>query len=465
MTRISRRLSEQPPGAQARGETTRQAAAEPVHPVVRHVIGAEDALPGEARVLRAAERSLIGERRGVFGVLPFLGPAFIAAVAYIDPGNFATNMAGGSQFGYMLLWVVLAANLMAMLIQSMSAKLGIATGRSLPEVCRDRFPFPVVVFLWLQAELIAMATDLAEFVGAALGLNLVFGIPLLIAGVITGVLAYSILALQAFGFRRLEAVIAVLVGVIVLAFGVQVLHAGPSWSGVAAGTFTPHFDGSQSVLLAVGILGATVMPHVIYLHSALTQKRIVGATPWARRRIFRFELVDVVIAMGIAGLINMAMLTTAAAVFHSHGLVDVGTNLSRVYTDLDQYLGSHSGLIFGIALLASGVSSSCVGTMAGQVVMQGFIHRQISIFLRRAVTMTPALILLGVGYNPSRALVLSQVFLSFGIPFALIPLVAFCRNPELMGSLVNRRLTSWAAYNVAGIIIILNIFLLYQTVA
>jgi manganese transport protein len=440
-----------------------EAAPSGTDPTGRHVVGVEDALPGEARVLRAAERSLAGERRGLRGALPFLGPAFIAAVAYIDPGNFATNMAGGSQFGYMLLWVVLAANLMAMLIQSMSAKLGIATGRSLPEVCRDRFPFPTVVFLWLQAELIAMATDLAEFVGAALGLNLVFGIPLFIAGVITGVLAYSILALQALGFRRLEAVISVLVGVIVVAFGVQVLHASPSWGGVATGTLVPHLDGNQSVLLAVGILGATVMPHVIYLHSALTQKRIVGATPWARRKIFRFELVDVMIAMGIAGLINMAMLTTAAAVFHARGLVNVGANLNQVYHGLDQYLGSHSGLIFGIALLASGVSSSCVGTLAGQVVMQGFIHRQISIFLRRAITMTPALILLGVGYNPSRALVLSQVFLSFGIPFALIPLVAFCRNPTLMGSLVNRRLTSWAAYTVAATIIALNTFLLYQT--
>ncbi len=464
MTRDSRPLRERPPGPPVQEETEHQPqAAGAAHPAERHVIGVEDALPGEARVLRAAERSISGERRGLRGAVPFLGPAFIAAVAYIDPGNFATNMAGGSQFGYMLLWVVLAANLMAMLIQSMSAKLGIATGRSLPEVCRDRFPFPVVVFLWLQAELIAMATDLAEFVGAALGLNLVFGIPLFIAGVLTGLLAYSILALQALGFRRLEAVISVLVGVIVVAFGVQVLHAGPSWSGVARGTFVPHFHGNQSVLLAVGILGATVMPHVIYLHSALTQKRIVGATPRARRKIFHFELVDVMIAMGVAGVINMAMLTTAAAVFHSRGLLDFGTNLNQVYHGLDQYLGAHSGLIFGIALLASGVSSSCVGTMAGQVVMQGFIHRQISIFLRRAITMTPALILLGVNYDPSRTLVLSQVFLSFGIPFALVPLIAFCRNPTLMGTLVNRRLTTWVAYAVASVIIVLNIFLVYQT--
>jgi manganese transport protein len=429
----------------------------------RHVLGVDDALPGEASILRAAERALSGERRGLRAVQPFLGPAFIAAVAYIDPGNFATNMAGGSRFGYTLLWVVLSANLMAMLIQSMSAKLGIATGLSLPEVCRNRFPFPVVVFLWLQAEAIAMATDLAEFVGAALGLNLVFGLPLFISGLLTGALAFTILGLQAWGFRRLEATISALVGVIVVAFGLEVLRSGPSGVGVASGTFIPHLQGGDSVLLAVGIIGATVMPHVIYLHSALTQKRIVGANPSARRKIFHFELVDVVVAMGIAGVINMAMLTTAAAVFHSRGLLGAGSDLGQVFQGLDHYLGAHSGLVFGIALLASGVSSSCVGTMSGQVVMQGFIHRQIPIFLRRAITMIPAMIVIGIHYDPSRALVLSQVFLSFGIPFALIPLVVFSRNRKLMGSLVNSRLTSLAAYAVASLIIVLNVYLLLQT--
>jgi manganese transport protein len=427
------------------------------------VLGAEHALPGELRVLRAAERSLNGQRRGVRAVLPFLGPAFIAAVAYVDPGNFATNMAGGAQFGYMLLWVVLSANLMAMLIQSMSAKLGIATGRNLPEVCRDRFPRPVTIFLWIQAELIAMATDLAEFVGAALGLNLIFGIPLFPAALLTGVAAFGILALQAFGFRRLEATIAGLVGVIVIAFGLEVFRADPSWGSVLGGAVVPHFAGTESVLLAAGILGATVMPHVIYLHSALTQKRVVGANPEARRKIFHFEMVDVVIAMGIAGLINMAMLTTAAAVFNSRGLLGVGSDLNQVFHGLEQYLGSNSGLIFGIALLASGISSSSVGTLAGQVVMQGFIRRRISIFLRRAITMVPALIVVGIGFDPSRALVLSQVFLSFGIPFALIPLVLFTRDKKLMGSLANSRYTNYAAYGVATLIISLNVFLLYQT--
>ncbi len=427
------------------------------------VIAEERALPGELRVLRAAERSLTGERRGLRAVAPFLGPAFIAAVAYVDPGNFATNMAGGAQYGYMLLWVVLAANLMAMLIQSMSAKLGIATGRSLPEVARDRFPRPVVMFLWIQAELIAMATDLAEFVGAALGLHLVFGIPLFLAGLLTGVAAFGILGLQAWGFRRLESVIAGMVGVIVIAFGLEVLRADPSWGSILSSTVVPRLDGEASILLAAGILGATVMPHVIYLHSALTQKRIIGANPEAKRKIFRFELVDVVIAMGIAGVINMAMLTMAAAVFNSRGLLGVGTNLEQVYAGLDQFLGNHSGTIFGIALLASGLSSSSVGTLAGQVVMQGFIRRQIPVFLRRAITMVPALVLIASNFDPSRALVLSQVILSFGIPFAMIPLVMFCRNRQLMGTLVNRRITNWAAYAVAAMIISLNVFLLYQT--
>jgi len=427
------------------------------------VVGAEDALPGELRVLRAAERSLSGQRRGVRAVLPFLGPAFIAAVAYVDPGNFATNMAGGSQYGYMLLWVVLAANMMAMLIQSMSAKLGIATGRSLPELCRDRFPRRAVIFLWVQAELIAMATDLAEFVGAALGITLVFGLPLFVSGLLTGVLAFAILGLQAWGFRQLEATISGLVGVIVIAFGLEVFRSDPSWGSVATSTLVPHLDGKASILLAVGILGATVMPHVIYLHSALTQKRIVGANPEAKRKIFHFELVDVVIAMGIAGVINMAMLTTAAAVFYARGMTGAGADLTQVFGSLDHYLGAHSGLVFGLALLASGVSSSSVGTLSGQVVMQGFIHRKISVFLRRAITMVPALFVIGIRLDPSRALVLSQVFLSFGIPFALIPLVMFCRNPKIMGNLVNSRLTNWAAYSVAGMIIGLNLFLIYQT--
>ena len=429
-------------------------------PLARHVVVGDDAIPGESRVMDAAERALSGERRGVRAVLPFLGPAFIAAVAYVDPGNFATNMAGGSQFGYMLLWVVLAANLMAMLVQSMSAKLGIATGHSLPEICRDRFPFRVVVLLWLQAEAIAMATDVAEFVGAALGLHLVFGLTLWISAVLTGLAAFAILGMQVWGFRRLEATITGFVAVIVLAFGLELLKSSPSAAGVAHGLFVPQLAGGGSALLAVGIVGATVMPHVIYLHSSLTQNRIVGANADARRKIFRFEMVDITIAMGTAGIINLAMLATAAAVFHARGMFGVGNDMGQVFAGLNHYLGAHSGTFFGIALLASGIASSCVGTMSGQLVMQGFIHRQIPIFARRAITMIPALIVIGVGFNPTRALVLSQVFLSFGIPFALIPLWFFTSNKQLMGTLVNRRTTMLAAALVTVVIVALNVYLL-----
>ena len=422
----------------------------------------EGVLPGEARVAEAAARSLGGHRRGMRAVLPFLGPAFVAAVAYVDPGNFATNIAAGSKFGYLLLWVILVSNLMAMLIQSMSAKLGIATGMNLPEVCRARFSRRTAMGLWIQAEVIAMATDLAEFIGAALGFNLLFGIPLVWAGVLTGVFSFLILALQSRGARPLEIAITVLVGVILVGFAVQFVLSHPDPAGIAHGLFVPGFDGSQSVLLATGILGATVMPHVIYLHSALTQRRVVGRTEPERRAIFRFEQIDVVIAMTIAGLINMSMLIMAAGVFHSRGLTGV-EDIDVVFSRLGDLVGTHAQIAFGIALLASGLSSSSVGTMAGQVVMQGFIARQIPLFLRRGITMAPALLVLAIGVNPTRALVLSQVVLSFGIPFALIPLLRFCRDRGLMGGLVNRRSTTAVAVVVVALIVGLNLFLLTQT--
>ena len=421
------------------------------------------ALPGEQKVLEAAQRSLAERRRGFRGLWPFLGPAFIAAIAYVDPGNFATNIASGSKYGYMLLWVILASNLMAMLIQTMSAKLGIATGDNLAEVSRARFSNPMRIFLWLQAEAVAMATDLAEFIGAALGFHLLFGMPLLLAGFITGIVAFAILAAELRGVRHLEAVITVLVGVIVAGFAYQILYAHPDGAAAVKGLLTPRFSDSESVLLAAGILGATVMPHVIYLHSSLTQRRVIGRTPDERRRIFRFEQIDVIIAMTIAGLVNMAMLVMAAGVFHSRGLTDI-SDIDEAYRGLGTIVGHHADVIFGIALLASGLSSSSVGTLAGQVVMQGYINRQIPLFLRRIITMLPALVVLAIGVNPSSALIISQVALSFGIPFALIPLVIFCRNRELMGDLVNRRGTNIAAYLVVGVIVSLNVFLLYQTV-
>jgi manganese transport protein len=413
----------------------------------------------EAAVDRG-ERILRGTSR--FRLLPFLGPAFIAAVAYIDPGNFATNIAGGSKYGYTLLWVIVASNLMAMLIQTLSAKLGIATGRNLAEVCRDRFPRRVAIGLWVQAEAIAIATDLAEFLGAALGMHLLFGVGLFPAAVLTAVAAFLILGLQRFGFRPLEATI----GVIVLAIGacyvVELFKARPDLGAVGKHALLPQFQGSGSVLLAVGILGATVMPHVIWLHSALMQDRIRPQNDEQSRRLMRLTKIDVAIAMAIAGLINMAMLVMAASTFFKSGLHQIAS-LEGAHRTLVPLLGSASSRIFALALLFSGLSSSAIGTLAGQVVMQGFIRRKIPIVVRRLVTMLPAFVVIGLGADPSRTLVISQVVLSFGIPFALVPLVLFTAKRELMGVLVNARATTAAAGLVAATIIALNVFLLVQT--
>jgi len=405
----------------------------------------------------------IRSRGGVRGTLPLLGPAFVAAVAYVDPGNFATNIAGGSKYGYLLLWVIVAANLMAMLIQSLSAKLGLATGRNLPEMCRQEFARPVSWGLWVQAELIAMATDLAEFVGAAIALNLLFDVPLFAAGLITGAVAFAILGLQTRGYRRFEVVITGLLAVILLGFLYDTLSIGAD-PGAVAGGLVPSFDGTGSVLLAVGILGATVMPHVIYLHSALTQDRIPASDERERRHLLRFMRVDVLIAMGLAGVINMAMLIVAASLFHGSGLANVDS-IEGAYAGFEKLAGNGTALAFALALLASGFAASSVGTHAGQVVMQGFIARAIPLALRRLVTMTPALIVLAIGVNPSGALVISQVVLSFGIPFALVPLVIFTSKRRIMGPLVNRRVTTIGACAVAALIIGLNGFLLFDTFA
>jgi manganese transport protein len=422
---------------------------------------AERALPGEAAVAAAARRSLDGESRGLKRVWPFLGPAFIAAVAYIDPGNFATNISGGAQFGYLLLWVVLAANLVAMVVQAQSAKLGIATGKNLAELCRERFSRRTSIGLWLQAEIVAMACDVAEIVGAALGLNLLFGIPLLPAGVISGIGAFTLLALQRRGVRHLEAGIAVLVGVVVASFVYQLFDASPDGGEVAKHLFVPGFAGTESILLATGIIGATVMPHVIYLHSALTQHRIVGRNASEKKRILRFEKVDVVIALSLAGLVNLSMMIVAAALFHTSGLTGVET-IDGAYNALQSLVSHQAATIFGIALLASGFASSSVGTMAGQVVMQGFIHREIPLFVRRAATLLPALIVLAIGVDPTNALVGSQVVLSFGIPFALVPLILIARDRKVMGELVNPGWLTALAGALAGLIIALNVFLIYE---
>jgi manganese transport protein len=389
-----------------------------------------------------------------------LGPAFVAAVAYVDPGNFATNFSGGAAFGYTLLWVIVAANLMAMLIQSLTAKLGLATGRDLATLCRERLPRPVTWGLWLQAEAVAIATDLAEIVGGAVALNLLFGVPLPIGGVITAVVAFVLLAAQSRGHRPFERVITGLLLVVGLGFGYTLIGSGVDLGGVAGG-MVPSFDGAQSVVLATGILGATVMPHVIYVHSALTPGRYgdvvtAGRTEQGRRGLLRAQRLDVLLAMGLAGLVNAAMLIIAAQLF-TGGQAD---SLEGVHAGLRDQLGTGAAIAFAVALLASGFASSSVGTHAGQVVMAGFLRRHIPVLTRRLITLTPALAVLVLGGDPTTALVWSQVVLSFGIPFALVPLLWLTSRRDLMAGWVNRPVTTVAGSVVAALIIALNAHLI-----
>ena len=416
------------------------------------------------RTRTSAEEILEGSvRKGrLRRLLPFLGPAFIARIAYMDPGNFATHISGGAQFGFMLLWVILASNLIAMLIQTLSAKLGIASGKNLAEHCREQFRKPVVFLMWTLAEIVAMATDLAEFLGAALGFYLLLGVPLWIAALLTAVATFLILSLERFGFRPLEMVISGFVGIIAVSYLVETILDKPPLGQVLFHMVVPELRGPESVLLAVGILGATVMPHAIYLHSSLTQSRIVVREPGKLRRLLRFEITDVSIAMGIAGLINMAMLVMAAATFFSKGITSMGS-LEEAHKTLEPLLGKAASWVFGVSLLASGLSSSTVGTMAGQVIMQGFVQRRIPAWIRRLATMVPSLVVIAIGLDPSRTLVFSQVVLSFGLPFAIIPLVMFTRRKDLMGVLVNKPLTTALAVCAAALIVGLNLYLLYQT--
>ncbi|MFF2089599.1 Nramp family divalent metal transporter [Paenibacillus sp. NPDC058174] len=409
----------------------------------------------------SAEMVLNRKVKGFKRLLPFLGPAFIAAVAYLDPGNFATNITAGSKYGYMLLWVIAASNLMAVLIQSLSAKLGIATGKNLPEVARDRFSKPVSFLLWIQSELVIIATDLAEFLGAALGLYLLFDIPMLPAALITAAGSFAILELQRRGVRAFEAGIAAMIFIVVLAFTCQVVLAQPDMAAVAAGIVTPKFDGVDSVLLAAGILGATVMPHAIYLHSSLTQKRIVGRNDQEKKRIFKLEFVDIIIAMLIAGAVNMAMVVIAAALFFKNGLIV--EELDVAYRQFGELVGPVAAISFGLALLIAGLASASVGTMAGDVVMQGFIKRRINLYLRRAITTIPPLLIIMSGVNATKALIMSQVVLSFGIAFALIPLIIFTSNKSLMGGLVNKKATTILGWIIAVIVVALNLFLVYES--
>jgi len=388
----------------------------------------------------------------------YFGPAFVASIAYIDPGNFATNIEGGARFNYTLLWVLLWSNAMAVLVQFLSAKLGIATGKTLPQNCRAHFSRPMTLMLWVAAEIAALATDLAEFLGAALGFYMLFGIALLPAALVTGVAVFAILAVERTGFRRLEYVIMAFVAVIGGCYAVEIFLVKPEWSSVVRGVLVPTIN-SQSIYVAVGMLGATVMPHVVYLHSALVLHR-KRPDPEHDRHHRRMELFDVLCAMNGAWLVNSAMIIMSAAVFFRHGVAV--TTIEQAHQTLAPLVGQASSVVFAIALLASGLSSSTVGTMAGQVILEGFLNIKFSIFLRRLITMIPALLVIAWGLDPLKILVLSQVSLSFALPFAIIPLILFTRRRDVMGEHVNSRRTNWLAYATTTVIITLNLLLLYQ---
>jgi len=385
-----------------------------------------------------------------------LGPAFVAAVAYVDPGNFATNFSAGARFGYELAWVIVVANAMAMVVQYLSAKVGVATGRDLPELCREHFPRAVSVGLWVQAELIAIATDLAEFVGAAIGLNLLFHVPLFAAGLMTAVVAFAVLALEQRGYRRFELAIAGLLGIVLLGFAYDLVAVRVAPMDIATG-LAPGLA-TNSLVLVSGIIGATVMPHVVYLHSALTKSRVSCRDDGERRELLSFQRLDVLVALGTAGLINLSMLFIAASLFNRTGTLSVDS-IQAAHAALGRLVGGAAALAFAVALLASGLSSSSVGTYAGQVVMQGFIRRRIPVLIRRGFTMLPALAVLGFGLPATGSLVISQVVLSCGIPFALVPLILLTRRVEIMGALVNRPITTAATTCIAAVIIILNVYL------
>ena len=421
------------------------------------------AITNDSRTRILAEEALSGKsKKNIFRrLIPFLGPAFIASIAYVDPGNFATNIQGGAEFGYTLLWVILASNLMAMLIQSLSAKLGIATGNNLAEHCRNNFSKPVIYTMWILMELVAMATDLAEFLGAAIGFQLLFGFPLIIGGILTAICTFLILGLERYGFRPLEIAITVMATVIALCYILETILDKPDIKTLLYHSVVPQFSGTESILLATGILGATVMPHAIFLHSALTQQRIIVKHPDKLKKLFRFEIMDVFIAMGIASFVNMAMLIMSAATFHQHGYTNVAT-IEDAHLTLKPLLGQAASWIFAISLLASGLSSSTVGTSAGQVIMQGFLHKHIPVWLRRLVTLIPSMIVIAIGLDPTRTLVISQVILSFGLPFAIIPLIIFTKNKKYMGVLVNKKITNFIISIIAALIILLNIYLIYQ---
>jgi manganese transport protein len=415
-----------------------------------------------AAVVEAARDVLAGNRRGLRALIPFMGPAFVASIAYMDPGNFATNIQGGAGFGYRLLWVVVLANLMAMLFQGLSAKLGVVTGKNLAELSRERAPKSVALGMWIVSEFGAMATDLAEFLGAIVALYLLFHIPMLAGAIITGIVTYAILALHRYGFRTMETLIGSLVGIIAICYVVETLLAKPNWGQVLYHSVVPWLGGSSSILLAVGIVGATVMPHAIYLHSALTQDRIV---PEARRHvapIVRFAYMDVIIALTIAGLVNLAMMYMAAAVFHETGHANVA-GIATAYRTLTPLLGNMAAVVFLISLMASGIASSVVGTMAGQVIMQSFVGFTVPLWVRRVITMLPAVIVAGLGFDVTQTLIVSQVILSFVLPVPVIALVWLTAQRSAMGTMVNAPWLTVVAVGAAAAILALNAILVWTS--
>jgi manganese transport protein len=404
---------------------------------------------------------LAGRRRGFADALLFAGPAVIASIAYMDPGNFATNIQAGARYGYALLWVVVLANLVAMLFQALSAKLGIVTGRNLAELCRAHFPKPVVIAMWIVSEIAAMATDLAEFLGGAIGLALLLHLPLIVGMGITAIVTYAILLVEKNGFRPMEIIIGTLVATVALCYVAEMFIAPIAWRAAAFHSVVPSLPGAAALTIAVGIIGATVMPHAIYLHSGLTQGRVPAKSDDARRRLVRFSNIEVVVALTAAGLVNMAMVMMAAAAFHA-GHSDVA-EIETAYHTLSPLLGPAAAGIFLVSLLASGISSSAVGTMAGQMIMQGFVGFRIPIWLRRLLTMIPAFVVVALGVNATQSLVLSQVVLSIALPVPMIALVWFTRRADIMGPFANGRLTDIAAISGTIIILGLNIVLLLQS--
>ena len=413
------------------------------------------------RTQREIREALTGKRQGWRACLPFLGPAVVTSIAYIDPGNFATNIQAGAHYGYRLLWVVVLANIIAMLFQALSAKLGIVTGKNLAELCRDRFPKSIVVAMWIVSEIAAMATDLAEFLGGAIGLSLLLGLPLLAGMIVTGIIVYGILGLERSGFRPIELVIGSLVAVIALCYVIELFISPVDWSE-ATRSLVPVLPDSAALLLAVGIIGATVMPHAVYLHSGLTQSRVLIQDEVERHQLVRFSNREVVVALSLAGLVNMAMVVMAANAFHE-GHSDVA-EIETAYHTLAPLLGGAAAAIFLTSLIASGISSATVGTLAGQLIMQGFVGFRIPIWLRRAVTMVPAFVVVGLGVNATSALVISQVLLSLTLPIPMVALLLFTARREVMGELVNGRTTTTLASIAAAIVLTLNLVLLLQNI-